>query len=82
MKHIYNQSAKRRMKYLNKLDFTEARYLPSNYDTTLTTLICGDIVLLNFWDEPISTITITNQSIADAYKKYFDIIWEEAKINL
>jgi hypothetical protein len=27
-------------------------------------------------------MVIENQPIADAYKKYFDILWEEAKINV
>ena len=79
MKHIYNKDAQERMKFLNKLDYTEAKFFPSNYNTTITTLICGDTVLLNFWEDPISTIVIENKAVAEAYKKYFDILWEEAK---
>ena len=81
MKHIYNKDAEKRIKYLNSLDYTEARHLPSFFDATITTLICGNIVLLNFWEEPISTITIENKAIAEAYKRYFDILWEEAKVD-
>ena len=80
MKHIYNKDAEKRVKYLNEMDFTEARYLPSAFDTTISTLICGDTVLLIFWEDPIFTITIENRAIAESYKKYFDIIWEEAKV--
>lgn len=79
MKHIYNKEAQSRIKHLNKMEYTEAKYLPSDYDTTITTLVCGDVVLLNFWEEPIFTITVTNQTIADSYKKYFDILWKHAK---
>ncbi|RLG12007.1 hypothetical protein DRN73_03785 [Candidatus Pacearchaeota archaeon] len=81
MKHIYNRDAEKRIRYLEKMEYTEARYLPSSFDTNITTLICGNIVLLNFWEEPIFTIMIENQNIADIYKKYFDIIWEEAKVS-
>jgi len=80
MKHIYNKDAEKRVRYLNSMDFTEARYLPSPYDTTTSTLICGDIVLLIFWEDPIFTITIENRAIAESYKRYFDLIWDEAKV--
>jgi len=80
MKHVYNQDAEKRIKFLNSLESTEARALPSSFNTTITTLICGDMVLLNFWEDPLCSIVIENQSIANTYKKYFDIIWEEAKI--
>lgn len=80
MKHIYNKDAEKRVKYLNSMDFTEARYLPSSYDSTISTLVCGDTVLLIFWEEPTFTITIENSAIAESYKRYFDIIWEEAKV--
>ena len=80
MKHIYNKDAEKRIRHLNDMEYTEARYLPSFFDTTITTLICGNVVLLNFWEDPIFTIMIENQAIADAYKKYFDLIWEEARI--
>ncbi len=82
MKHIYNKDAEKRIKFLNEMPCTEARYLPSTYDTTIMTMICGDAVLLTFWEEPIFTIIIENQTIANAYKKYFEILWEEAKISI
>jgi sugar-specific transcriptional regulator TrmB len=82
MKHIYNKSAVQRINQLNKMDYTEARYLPELYDTNITTNICGNKVVLIFWENPVSVMIIENQSIADSYKKYFDILWEEAKINI
>lgn len=82
MKHIYNRDADKRMRALNKMEHTKARYLPSLYDSETTTLICGDKVLLIFWKDPVSTIVIENKSIAKTYQQYFDIIWEEAKIEL
>jgi len=80
MYHIYNEDAQERIKYLNDMDYTKARFLPSAYDTKIMTLICGNVVLLTFWDEPIFTIIIENQAIADTYKKYFNILWDEARI--
>ena len=81
MKHIYNRAANKRVRELNKLDCTEARYLPSIFDSRITTLICGDKVMLIFWEDPVSTIIIENETIAKTYQNYFEIIWREAKIN-
>ena len=79
MKHIYNKTALQRIKDLNQIEYTEAKYLPSFYDTRITTNICGNKVVLFFWENPVCAITIENSAIANAYRRYFDIIWEEAK---
>lgn len=79
MKHLYNENAKERIKYLNNLSYTEARYLPPLFDSKITTLVCGEKVIMLFWEEPISTLIIENQSIANTYKNYFKLIWEKAK---
>jgi len=82
MKHIYNKDAEKRVKYLNEMQYTEARYLPSSFDSKSSTLISENVVMLIFWDEPMFIVTIQNESIANAYKKYFEILWEEAKISV
>ena len=82
MKHIYNKDAEKRVKYLNEMPCTEARYLPSSFDSNIGTLISGNLVMIIFWEEPMFVVTIQNESIANAYKKYFEIIWEEAKISI
>lgn len=81
MKHIYNKDAEKRVKYLNDMQCTEARYLPSLFDSTSSTLISGNVVMLIFWEDPMFIVTIQNESIAKAYQKYFEILWEEAKIS-
>jgi sugar-specific transcriptional regulator TrmB len=82
MYHIYNSDAKERIKTLNTFPYTKARYLSSEYDQTVTTVICGDEVAMEIYEEENSKptiILIKNQSVADAYKKYFWLIWEKAK---
>lgn len=80
MFHIYNKDAEKRIRHLNDMEHTEARFLPSIFNTNMMTLVCGDTVLLTFWENLTFTINIENQSIADTYKKYFEILWEEARI--
>ncbi len=80
MKHIYNHNAQERIKYLNSLPLTEGRYLPSQYDSKVSTNICGDEVVLVLWKEPAWVVQIKNKDIADAYKNYFELLWHDAII--
>ncbi|MBI5390305.1 hypothetical protein HZB02_02355 [Candidatus Woesearchaeota archaeon] len=79
MKHIYNHNAQERITYLNSLPFTEAKYLPEQFDSHVSTMICGDEVLFTLWATPLKTILIKDQVIADAYKRYFHLLYDIAK---
>jgi len=79
MKHIYNFNAGERIRELNMLPLTEARYLPQQYYSTVSTNICGDEVALVLWNENPIIIKIKNKQVADSYKNYFNVLWEGAK---
>jgi sugar-specific transcriptional regulator TrmB len=79
MRHIYNQEASDRRKFLNKLNYTEARHLARKYDAEAPTNICGDMVIFFVFSDPISVIKIKSKRIADTYKRYFEILWNHAK---
>jgi len=79
MKHVYNDDAIDRIKYLNSLPYTEARNLPKEFNSPVSTNICGDEVVLIIWQDPVFTIQIKSKEMADSYRKYFKILWEIAK---
>lgn len=79
MKHIYNFQAFERVKYLNTMPYCQARYLPTQFDSTVSTNICGSTVVFVGWNEPIWVVQITNKDIADSYKKYFYLLWESSE---
>jgi len=79
VKEIYNSDAKERRNTLNKLSYTEAKYLPEEYDSPVATSICGDEVVMTLYSQPTLTIQIKNVEIAKAYKKYFNLLWKIAK---
>lgn len=79
MRHIYNHNAQARIAYLNSLPLTAARWLPSKYDSQVSTVICGDEIILTLWEEPISSVQIRNRTIADSYKRYFELLWADAR---
>lgn len=79
MKHIYNSDAHARIKTLASMKYTEVRVLPSEYDSPVATNIVGDEVTMIYWDKNALVIRITNKNIADVYRKYFELLWRDAK---
>ncbi|MBW3022926.1 helix-turn-helix domain-containing protein [Candidatus Woesearchaeota archaeon] len=81
MKHIYNHNAQERIKFLNNMSFTEAKFLPQQYHSTVSTNVCGNEVVLVLWLDTPLVIQIRNQQIADSYKSYFEVLWKGARSN-
>ncbi|NQV91521.1 ArsR family transcriptional regulator [Candidatus Woesearchaeota archaeon] len=54
------------------------RYLPAESFNPTPTYVYGDHVAILIW-EPFSVIRIKNAALADSYKKYFEILWKQAK---
>ena len=80
MRHIYNDDAKERIAYLNGLEYTEARTLPTKYNSPVATNVCGNQVAMIMWSSPLLVIHIEDQKIADSYRNYFELLWKQAKI--
>lgn len=81
MYHIYNRDALERIKYLNTLPFTKARHLNQAHEHNVSTIICGDEVLIKInyenGQKPLM-IRIKNEQVAAAYKTQFWMLWEQA----
>lgn len=80
MRHIYDEDSIERVKHLNKLKFTEAKYFPKKYNTVAATILCDNITLIIIFSSPISAILIKNREISEAYNRYFELLWRQAKI--
>jgi|SRR3989344_4027066 len=79
LKHLFNYEARNRVKVTNLLPFTDSRYLPPELDQPVSTSICGSIVAITVYEKNIITFVIENESIAKAYRRYFDFLWKIAK---
>ncbi|MBI2657075.1 hypothetical protein HYX08_00085 [Candidatus Woesearchaeota archaeon] len=77
LKLIYDEASRKKVK-INPL--TEARYIPNQYSSNAALRIYGDktALLLLSEEEPLA-IVIKNKSIADGYRKYFEVMWKAAK---
>ncbi|MEA3329865.1 MAG: helix-turn-helix domain-containing protein [Nanoarchaeota archaeon] len=79
VKSIYNFKNFEKLCAMRKSRFSEIKYIPSSFDSMISTIISGNCVVLIFWETPISAITIHNSFVVKTYKKNFDILWENAK---
>jgi len=76
MKHIYDEDATKRIKQLNNMPYTYAKYLPKMKNSPVSTNICGNEILFILWSESPYIIKIKNKEIANSYKNYFDLLWK------
>jgi sugar-specific transcriptional regulator TrmB len=77
---IYNSDSVERVKYINKnMPYTTAKVLEKQYDSPITTHICGDEVVFILWQANPLVIRIKRADLAKAYRGYFDILWSLAK---
>jgi sugar-specific transcriptional regulator TrmB len=80
MKHIYNFNAMERIKLLNSMPYTEAKYAPIEAESVVATHICGNEVALLIWTENPKVIQIIDKDVAESYRNYFNMLWALAKI--
>ncbi|MBN2112418.1 hypothetical protein JW707_04960 [Candidatus Woesearchaeota archaeon] len=69
----------RKSEMLKNVPLSEIKFLPHKYLSPVGTNVYGDKVAIVVWtDEPIA-ILIKNKVVAEAYKRYFNFMWERAK---
>ncbi len=78
MQHIYNFDAQERIRFLNKMRSTQARYIDDKFKSNTSTLICGSLVIITDWNTPVFSVRIDNEHIASSFRHYFEILWKNA----
>ena len=95
LKHYYKHVIERRVKAKIRTRFicgeesrdnkkpnpySQVRYIPQEYSSKAALRIYGDkvAIMLLSSQEPIA-IVIKNKSIAEGYRKYFEVMWKNAK---
>ena len=79
MYHLYDADARERIKFLNSLPYTEARYIPHDIESPATTLIYGPKVCFVIWSDPPLSILIESGRMAEQYKKFFGLLYKLGK---
>jgi hypothetical protein len=58
-------------------ELCEVKILPQTYDNPASIYIFGDTISINIFTEPFSVIEIKNQAVADVYRNYFKLLWNQ-----
>lgn len=79
IQHIYNENARERIAYLNKIKYSEAKYLPPEYSVPATTVIYGNKTAFWIWSDVPFCVLIDSEKMANAYRTYFELLWKLAR---
>lgn len=55
--------------------FCSMRFLPESYSSPVPILLFNDKVVTLIWDE-LSAVVVENKKVAEAYRKYFELLWK------
>lgn len=77
--HIYNENAKERIEYLQKMEYTDAAFLPKEYDSPAATTVYGNKVAFFIWGDNPLAILIESKVVAESYRNYFKLLWKMVK---
>jgi len=64
---------------MEKLPLTNIRYLSADFAQFQETVIIGDYVAITVFAEEPYSFLIKDENIAKGYKKYFEMLWQQAK---
>lgn len=62
-----------------KLELTETKYMPNEFYSPLTIEILGKKIALMLYEEHPLVVLIESRTIAEAFKKQFEVLWKIAK---
>ncbi|MFA6072626.1 MAG: helix-turn-helix domain-containing protein [Candidatus Woesearchaeota archaeon] len=80
MKFIHLWDTDAIMKKAKKHSLVEGKVLPKGYDSNGVVNIFGNKVAIVLWKEKYPTgFVIDNKDIADAFRKWYDLIWKSSK---
>ena len=76
---IIQSDSARKNKELKKFAYANFKYISDEFSAPNTSIIYGDNLSIIVWAEtPIATV-ITSKQVADSFKKYFELLWKQAK---
>jgi sugar-specific transcriptional regulator TrmB len=76
MIHIYNMDSLERARVMNQMKLTQARVLPKEFNSLISTGICGEEVTFRIWGDNAIVIKIKCKELAEAYLSYHKMLWE------
>jgi sugar-specific transcriptional regulator TrmB len=78
-RQVFDESIRKFGNELNKLPKTNIKFLPSEYEQLQETVILSSNVGIAIFTENPYGILIEDKTVADGYRKYFELLWKRAK---
>ncbi|MBT4541269.1 hypothetical protein HOC35_07185 [Candidatus Woesearchaeota archaeon] len=78
-RQVFDESIKKFGNELNKQKLTKIKFLSSEYEQLQETIILGDNIGIAIFTENPYGILIQDKTVADGYRKYFELLWKRAK---
>ncbi|MFW6310919.1 MAG: TrmB family transcriptional regulator [Nanoarchaeota archaeon] len=76
LKQLYSKDLKKQIKKIND-ELTKTRFY-DNQDFNVSSIICGDEILITEWADEIITLKIKSIAVTNHYKSQFNTIWEKS----
>jgi sugar-specific transcriptional regulator TrmB len=76
MKIVFSEGAKL-IDYYRKIPYTRVKVLPEENMTPSEVEIYGDKTAIILWGEKPMAFVIENKEVADSFRKYFNLMWEQ-----
>ncbi|NIO23280.1 MAG: hypothetical protein GTN38_04615 [Candidatus Aenigmarchaeota archaeon] len=76
MKIVFSEGAKL-IDYYRKVPYTKVKVLPEENMTPSEVEIYGDKTAIILWGEKPMAFVIENKEVADSFRKYFNLMWEQ-----
>lgn len=78
VKIIFGESAKK-SDYIKNIPLADIRYIPDRNSSPLAINVYGDKTAIILWSHEPVGILIKEKAIAEGYRRYFEIMWGNAK---
>jgi sugar-specific transcriptional regulator TrmB len=78
-RQVFDETIKEFGERLNKRPLSRVRFLSQEFEQLTETIICGDLVGIVMFTENPYGILIRDKTVANSYRKNFEILWEKAK---
>ncbi len=78
-RQVFDESVRAQSGDIAGRPITSIRWLPAEFASFQETVIVGDKVAINVFTEEPYSFLIEDASVAEGYKKHFEVLWERAK---
>jgi sugar-specific transcriptional regulator TrmB len=78
-RQVFDETVRQVGKEVKKLPLSKVKFLPADFASFQETVIVGDKIAITTFTENAYSFMIQDKSVADGYRKHFELLWKLAK---